>query len=674
MEEVKNEITKIKQQIDQGKFIQLTPAVVMLINGLSHPEFSFCDMKEMAAPIKCLIITQEEDGEDEQMKKENNDILLLEFCKYCQLESLKIQNIGGCVDLTKDYIYKNLKTLHLDNIILQSISLLMNIPTAKWENLEEFSLTNCGLTELEDIFNEVVFPNLRVLDVSNNKIEKINNITERPLDAFIADNNQITSVYISNPLSISVLSFDNNQLMDINIFKKCFNLRELSCANNRILDLSNVQYVFRKMFNIKSIILDGNDICNIDDYRVEICKNLPPFMFEEDEDDFGTPQISLNVSLDGQPFTQDEIYSAKDQLPKEDTNEEQKFDEMEEEKNEDDQNSVSISSATAVTSVINQKLGAMYQSTSMDYSKTIDKSSTEITVLDKLLSLDVNSDKDELSLSFDAKLDAFTYTSTPERTGDDSRSIKRLEMEKHTERMETIEYVKNIVDTIINPNKHDLRDVNNAERIIKKIKNLLCKCDNANDPDVARVMKETPMPKDGILPGDRIKAVTNRVTIDVDELVEMPYADFDNILSLFNTENFVEVALQSDKRKLKWEVILPFEIPYGFELLTKLIKMYTENNQPPLRSDMEIDYNKFNAIAPKYFDGVKQDERHLVSGDGLIDPIASEINTRIFNIITYHQVPIIDEPIPDSSELIRRGTTTTTSKKLGSSFSGRLFK
>jgi len=67
--------------------------------------------------------------------------------------------------------------------------------------------------------------------------------------------------------------------------------------------------------------------------------------------------------------------------------------------------------------------------------------------------------------------------------------------------------------------------------------------------------------------------------------------------------------------------------------MESLVLGENEKYNMTIKNYMEVDFKKFNEIPPKYFDTVKQNERHLVSGDGLIDPIASEINNHIFNVI-----------------------------------------
>ncbi|KAL7714796.1 Leucine-rich repeat containing protein [Entamoeba marina] len=606
MELVRDEINRISDIMDQGKFLELTPPTVMLLNGLSHPEFSYCDIREVVQNVKHLSIIQEnENGTDE-----SNDILLLDFCKYCELESLKVNNVGIGVDLTFEEIYKHLKVLYLEDIVIQSVSLLLHIPEARWENLEELTIRKCHLSELEDIFNEVVFPNLRLLDVSENDIVKINDITERPLDAFIANDNKISSIHITSVPSISLLSLDNNYLTDINALKKLFNLREFSCRNNRISTTEQIEYVFRKMFSIQSIYLNDNEICKIDDYNVEVARLLPPFFYDSD-------RIEVPCTLDGNDFTRKELQEAKKRIPFSDYEEEQRKEEIEQDKIEDEEVE-DITITSTVKPITDSKITEMYQSTALsslsqsDLSSSTDSRSTIF--LDKLISLDID-EKEGLSLSFDADLNSITFaptvTDTSKNKDDDSRALKKIEMEKQTQRMQTVEYVQNTLEIINHPDRFDGRDVVNAERFLKKIKRLLAKFDNSKiNDEVLEKVKKIPLKKDGVSVGDKISVnPKSKFTFDVDELTSIPYLKYQEMLTRFDNDSFVEVVFESERKKLVWDVVLPFEIPYGFEILSDLIQMYTKSDQDTSKNPLSINYSNIQACNPDFFDTVKQEEK-----------------------------------------------------------------
>ncbi|ELP93411.1 hypothetical protein EIN_058660 [Entamoeba invadens IP1] len=644
------EIHNIQRVLGNEETLQLTPPTVMLLNGLSHPEFTcLFDIKRSLDNMKKLIIDQgidQNSGDNVQ----NSDVLLLEFCQYCELNSLVVKSLGGNIDLTQPYLSDYLTDLEVNNTVVQSISLMMNIPTNSWKRLEVLKITGCGISELENIFNSVVFPNLQRVDVSRNRISKLSGLDERPLDAFTADFNRIESVYF-NPDNIpflSYLSLNNNKLSDINSLAPCKNLSVLGLMNNNISSTASLSSMLGSLIVLNSLFLTGNPICSIQNYRFNVIKYLNKSLFEPvtgiDENGVTrTYDADVDFALDGIPLTQKDIVLIRDSksFP------ESSYRRMK--KDDDD-----LLTQNTSLSMVDERLGLYYQNTSIAQTASFDES-TGLNLLDKLIALDVkraeNDDSPFLSVSFDGKLKAFD---TSDETFEMSKSGDvRSEMEKQTERMETIEYGKSIVNIVSHRTNHDSRDVNNAERVLRKIKGIL-RLDDAASAEVRKAVNQIEMQPNGALPGDRQDLDSYSQIISNEQALKGTlFEEFEKLITKFNNNNrTVEVVIPKHRsdENFTLEIILPFEVPYIFDLIQSLVL-----DKDEYAKGIVLDFDKIKSFGNKYFEQVERNKSTF--GESELGEITSKINKRIFNCIIQGENDVIENNDPvltDCEDLEKR--------------------
>ena len=515
-------------------------------------------------------------------------------------------------------------------------------------------MINCGLTELEDVFYEVVFPNLSYLDISGNKITTINDITERPLDVFVADNNKISTLNISQIRTISCLSLNNNELTDIKSIKKLICLRILKLKDNFIEKEEDIDKAFRQMRMISSLDLTGNPLCQGLGYKMSICKGLPSDRLENilAGDEF---------KLDGKQINEEDVRGAlrfavyddnveDNTTTEENTNENVTKDGVEYNKN---------------TTIIDYRLTYLFQSSS--YQAAGKKEDGNTNILEKLLSLDDNSRSNRLTLSFDGSLETYAPKEDERLKSEDrTREHKRIDMEKHSHRMKTLEYVQNEINIVTHPKQYDARDVSNANRFLRKVKKQLEKLDSMDvaDSDALKTIQSTKMIKDGLGEGDRMKA-KNVFYFDVDDMTEIPFQTFIDMLVKFDNDPLVEVVMNSSKKSFEWNVLIPFELPYGFILLTEIIKNYTKDNKVKLSTDLDIDYDKMLRDQSKLFNYFKDDTiLHFVRND-TANHYKATINKWCFSEILQNRKALLPD-FTMNEKILKNNNDRKTSKFLTS--------
>lgn len=155
-------------------------------------------------------------------KSKNYDEKLLNLYRNINLDTIEFR-LNEC----KKNNYKILDLKHLD---LEKIPKIIFKIDKLIENLEELYIGNNLLIELPDLS---MFKNLKVLDVSINKLIKINKI----------------------PNNIIEFTCFDNKIENIDIIKNCKNLKTLYCSNNKICNLD-----FLNNTNINIIIANKNNI------------------------------------------------------------------------------------------------------------------------------------------------------------------------------------------------------------------------------------------------------------------------------------------------------------------------------------------------------------------------------------------------------------------------------
>lgn len=146
-----------------------------------------------------------------------------------------------------------------------------------WEPIEFPAVTSLRLSFLNviEISNLNNFDNLATLRLDNNIIDKITNLYALQnltwLDLSFNNIREIEN--LENLSNLTDLSLYNNQIEEIKGLDGCPNLNILSLGRNNIKDLKQIDYL-RKFQNLRTVCLEGNQICNNDSYSQHVLAYL----------------------------------------------------------------------------------------------------------------------------------------------------------------------------------------------------------------------------------------------------------------------------------------------------------------------------------------------------------------------------------------------------------------
>jgi len=146
-----------------------------------------------------------------------------------------------------------------------------------WEPIEFPAVTSLRLSFLNviEISNLNNFDTLATLRLDNNIIDKITNLNhlQRLTWLDLSFNNIREIENLENLSNLTDLSLYNNQIEEIKGLDGCPNLNILSLGRNNIKDLKQIDYL-RKFQNLRTVCLEGNQICNNDSYSQHVLAYL----------------------------------------------------------------------------------------------------------------------------------------------------------------------------------------------------------------------------------------------------------------------------------------------------------------------------------------------------------------------------------------------------------------
>ncbi|EDR23192.1 hypothetical protein EDI_229990 [Entamoeba dispar SAW760] len=297
------ELIKFKEQIEEGKKkgrIELNPATVQLFNGLTNPSYGTMDtlQNEFEQIKKILIKGNEEELESPEIVRTEIPILPLFFLQYCAIEELQFEKLRYQLEVNKYNIPEVLITLSLDKVKIDNLrEFLVSGGSVVWKKLQYLTISNAGIRSIDDgLFIEDFFPELLLLDLSNNEIEVLENIGERPLEHLKLNNNKIASIRLTVVGSISKLELNDNKISNILPLSNFYGLERLWLANNQIKYFTDFEKVFSKMYNLKDVMLNGNSICADDSFKMNISTVMPIFQ----------TGITADITLNGVKMSKDE--------------------------------------------------------------------------------------------------------------------------------------------------------------------------------------------------------------------------------------------------------------------------------------------------------------------------------------------------------------------------------
>ena len=157
----------------------------------------------------------------------------------------KIENIDVLSNLDMKYIC-------LDGNNISNINVVSN-----WTNLVDMSFANNIIENVPD-FSKLV--NLETVNLSNNKIKSIENISGN-IEELSIDNNELTSLSgVQNLSKLKILSVSNNQINSLSELESLEELENLNINKNQIRDVSGLVNCPK----LKYLYMDNNYIANFE--------------------------------------------------------------------------------------------------------------------------------------------------------------------------------------------------------------------------------------------------------------------------------------------------------------------------------------------------------------------------------------------------------------------------
>ena len=158
----------------------------------------------------------------------------------------KIENIDVLSNLDMKYIC-------LDGNNISNINVVSN-----WTNLVDMSFANNVIENVPD-FSKL--GNLETVNLSNNKIKSIENISGN-IEELSIDNNELTSLSgVQNLSKLKILSVSNNQINSLSELESLGELENLNINKNQIRDVSCLV----RCSKLKYLYMDNNYITNFED-------------------------------------------------------------------------------------------------------------------------------------------------------------------------------------------------------------------------------------------------------------------------------------------------------------------------------------------------------------------------------------------------------------------------
>ncbi|XP_063044566.1 relaxin receptor 1 [Engraulis encrasicolus] len=238
-----------------------------------------------------------------RLRKLNADM----FFKYRSLQKLYLQHnlirnvnpnaFRGLYNLTRLYLSYNkisvlaagvFQDLHnLEWLILEN-NRIQHITSSTFLGLHSLVLLvllNNNLSRLDDICLEM--PRLNWLDLEGNQIERVENVTFRScsmLTVLVLQRNRINHLHDKafSPLhKLGELDLSNNRIAAFppHLFVHLLDLLQLNISYNPILDLE-VDH-FDNLYKLKSLVIDGIEIGNIQRRMFEPLRNLTHIYFKK---------------------------------------------------------------------------------------------------------------------------------------------------------------------------------------------------------------------------------------------------------------------------------------------------------------------------------------------------------------------------------------------------------
>ncbi|CRH03828.1 leucine-rich repeat protein [Plasmodium relictum] len=199
-----------------------------------------------------------------------NNIILNTNKKYVNIKDILNKNSS---EIYKDINLKNYHT-YIKIINLSNLYMPLNfLDFSGFENLKILNLSNNGIENLNDL---KLPKELKVLNVKNNKLSSIEFLSEfLEIEKIVLDNNELKNINKINLLKkLKILRCSHNKITNLPLFQN-LNLMEINIHNNLIKDITHLILIKNKK-SLISINIYNNKInfLNLDIYLIHIFPNL----------------------------------------------------------------------------------------------------------------------------------------------------------------------------------------------------------------------------------------------------------------------------------------------------------------------------------------------------------------------------------------------------------------
>ena len=152
------------------------------------------------------------------------------------------------------------------------------------ENIENIDLSNQNLIEIPKGLEQ--FKNLRILDLYNNQISKIENLDKNiDLTYLNLNNNKISKIEnLDNNINLTYLDLSNNKISKIENLDNNINLKNLYLENNKITKIEHIHHLEKLEYlsvfdeyqneNIKESLSISLDNYNLELKEIQIKEEL----------------------------------------------------------------------------------------------------------------------------------------------------------------------------------------------------------------------------------------------------------------------------------------------------------------------------------------------------------------------------------------------------------------
>ncbi|GLH08908.1 Dynein assembly factor 1, axonemal homolog [Gryllus bimaculatus] len=203
------------------------------------------------------------------------ELSAFKFVEKLTLVGVELANIYGTGNLRETLIsisvhYSNIGKIA--NVLLCDYlhkSVIYTEDTHVWKKLTEADFSHNGLRNIDESVK--LMPKLEHLNLSNNKISALDNLTSLPhlSHIYLCANHfcQIENLHTKLG-NIVHIDLSQNNIMSLQGFSKLYSLESLNLQSNKVSDITEIKYICG-LPCLENLVLTANPVAIVVDYRVK---------------------------------------------------------------------------------------------------------------------------------------------------------------------------------------------------------------------------------------------------------------------------------------------------------------------------------------------------------------------------------------------------------------------